>query len=53
MNRRYRVVAPWQVHHAGVTYGPGEVVDVPDVVAAPWVAAGWVEPAEDKPKRRK
>jgi hypothetical protein len=39
---RVQVVAPFQVCHAGIVYRPNEVADVPQHVAAHWVANGWV-----------
>jgi hypothetical protein len=41
----WEVVDGTQVHHEGVTYGPGETFDAADEAVAPWQAAGWVAPA--------
>jgi hypothetical protein len=38
------VTGNYQVAHEGIAYGPGEVASVPPVVAATWLACGWVEP---------
>ncbi len=49
MSTPVRVVAPYQVCDAGVVYGPGVLVDVPDDLAQRWIAAGWVELVPPKP----
>ena len=51
----YRVAEGTQVHHDGVTYGPGETVQAAAEVAAPWLASGWVTEArkvETKPAKK-
>ena len=47
------VNAPFRVADAGTIYSPGDTADVPDHVAAEWVAAGWVTTSPDAaPPRR-
>jgi hypothetical protein len=36
------VNAPFQVCHDGIVYGPNEVAEVPEHVAAHWLTNGWV-----------
>lgn len=36
------VLEPYQVNFAGVTYAPGDAVEVPQARAAEWRQAGWV-----------
>lgn len=36
------VAKPYQVVHHGIVFGPGETAQVPEHVAAHWVACGWV-----------
>jgi hypothetical protein len=42
---RYTVQAPYQVHHDGVTYGPGETLDLSDEIGTQWAQAGYVTTA--------
>jgi hypothetical protein len=39
------VTSPFQVAHAGVTYGPGSLVSVSVEIAREWIRCGWVTPA--------
>jgi len=36
------VLEPFQVGHDGVVYGPDDVVEVPQALAAEWRESGWV-----------
>ena len=38
---------PFSVTYDGVSYGPGESVDVVESVADLWVRSGWVDPAPE------
>jgi hypothetical protein len=40
---RVAVRPPFQVCHDGVVFGPNEVAEVPEEVAAFWITHGWVE----------
>jgi hypothetical protein len=35
------VAPPYQVAHHGQTFGPLEIAQVPDNVAAHWITCGW------------
>ena len=43
-----RVLAPFQVVHAGKVYRAGETADAPDEVARKWLESGWVTKAPPK-----
>jgi hypothetical protein len=40
--KRVRVLAPFQVAHAGTQYFPGEVAEVPQSLANNWILNQWV-----------
>jgi len=46
---KVKVVQPVQVVHDGKRHTIGDVVEVPDEVAAAWIAQGWV--SEVKPTK--
>jgi hypothetical protein len=39
---KVKVLAPFQVAHAGSIWRPGDVAEVPDDVGEEWLASGWV-----------
>jgi hypothetical protein len=38
------VTPPYQTVHDGIVYGPNEIAEVPEDVAAHWITCGWVVP---------
>lgn len=44
---RYRVAPGTQVWHDGRVHAEGETLDVPEHVAAPWLARGYVTDEQD------
>lgn len=42
---RWRVIPPYQVHHDGVTYGPGDTFAAREDMLTVELGAGWIEPA--------
>ena len=51
MTARYEVAEGTQVHHAGRTYGAGEVLEAPPDQAVEWLARGWVTVVPPRAKR--
>jgi len=41
--KRVKVLPPFLVNHAGTSYWPNAVVEVPESVAAHWLLNSWVE----------
>lgn len=40
------IVPPYQCVDHGCVFGPGDTAEVPEHVAAQWIACGWATPEE-------
>lgn len=48
---KFRVTGPYQIVHGDKAYVEGDVVEVSESDAAPWLARGYVEKVAEKPAK--